>query len=51
MPFDYEGPQRVVESTLTENKNIGMSWAVLDYDRMASGICTATRPSRGKVTP
>jgi len=21
-----------VESTLTENKNIGMSWAVLDYD-------------------
>ena len=34
-PFDYagcEGPQRAVESVLTENKNIGMSWAVLDYD-------------------
>jgi PKD domain len=34
-PFDYagcEGPQRAVESVLTENKNIGMSWAILDYD-------------------
>jgi len=34
-PFDYagcEGPQRVVESMLFENKIIGMSWAVIDYD-------------------
>jgi len=34
-PFDYapyEGPSRAVESTLTENKIIGLSWAILDYD-------------------
>ena len=34
-PFDYapfEGPERAVESKLTENKVIGMSWSVLDYD-------------------
>lgn len=34
-PFDYagsEGPQRAVESILRENKRIGLSWAVLDYD-------------------
>jgi hypothetical protein len=34
-PFDYagcEGPQRAVESLLTENKLIGLSWAVIDYD-------------------
>lgn len=34
-PFDYaayEGPARSVESKLTENKVIGMSWSVLDYD-------------------
>lgn len=34
-PFDYagcEGPERAVESKLWENKLIGMSWAVLDYD-------------------
>jgi len=34
-PFDYagcEGPQRAVESVLTENKIIGLSWAVIDYD-------------------
>lgn len=34
-PFDYagcEGPQRAVETQLTENKLIGMSWSVLDYD-------------------
>ena len=34
-PFDYagcEGPERSVESRLWENKLIGMSWAVLDYD-------------------
>ena len=35
-PFDYagaEGPQRSVESVLTENKLIGLSWAVMDYDK------------------
>jgi hypothetical protein len=34
-PFDYagcEGPQRAVESKLYENKVIGMSWSILDYD-------------------
>jgi hypothetical protein len=34
-PFDYagpEGPQRAVESVLSENKIIGMSFAVIDYD-------------------
>ncbi len=34
-PFDYapyEGPARAIESRLEENKVIGMSWAVLDYD-------------------
>ena len=34
-PFDYagaEGPQRAVESILSENKSIGLAWAVLDYD-------------------
>jgi hypothetical protein len=34
-PFDYagcEGPERAIESTLTENKLIGLSWAVIDYD-------------------
>ena len=34
-PFDYagcEGPQRAVESLLYENKIIGLSWAVIDYD-------------------
>lgn len=38
-PFDYagcEGPQRAVESVLTENKLIGMSWAVIDYDDVNS---------------
>lgn len=38
-PFDYagcEGPQRAVESVLRENKLIGMSWAVLDYDNATS---------------
>jgi PKD repeat protein len=39
-PFDYagyEGPQRAVESALRENKIIGMSWAVIDYDDVHSG--------------
>jgi hypothetical protein len=34
-PFDYaayEGPERSVESQLQENKLIGLSWSVLDYD-------------------
>ena len=34
-PFDYagcEGPERAVESVLTENKLIGLCWAILDYD-------------------
>jgi|SRR5690554_2117199 len=34
-PFDYagyEGPSRAIESVLTENKMIGVSWAVIDYD-------------------
>jgi PKD repeat protein len=34
-PFDYagaEGPVRAVESILTDNKKIGLTWAVIDYD-------------------
>jgi hypothetical protein len=34
-PFDYagpEGPQRAVESVLTQNKIIGLAWAIIDYD-------------------
>lgn len=34
-PFDFapfEGPDRAVESKLEENKLIGLSWSVLDYD-------------------
>jgi hypothetical protein len=34
-PFDYagpEGPQRAVESVLHENKILGLSFAVIDYD-------------------
>ncbi|WP_281336203.1 PKD domain-containing protein [Flavobacterium eburneipallidum] len=33
-PFDYAGndPSRAVESILTENKNIGLCWAIIDYD-------------------
>jgi hypothetical protein len=39
-PFDYascDGPDRSVESTLYENKLIGLSWAVIDYDGAADG--------------
>jgi hypothetical protein len=39
-PFDYagyEGPQRAVESVLKENKIIGLSWAIIDYDDVHSG--------------
>lgn len=35
-PFDYapyNGPDRAVESKLEENKIIGLSWSVLDYDK------------------
>lgn len=34
-PFDYagaDGPVRAVESVLTDNKTIGLAWAVIDYD-------------------
>ena len=33
-PFDYAGndPARAVESILAENKNIGLCWAIIDYD-------------------
>lgn len=34
-PFDYagtEGPSRAVESVLTENKMLGLAWAIIDYD-------------------
>jgi len=35
-PFDYapyEGPERAVISKLEENKIIGLSWSILDYDK------------------
>jgi hypothetical protein len=38
-PFDYagpEGPQRAVESVLRENKILGLSWAIIDYDDVKS---------------
>jgi hypothetical protein len=38
-PFDYagaEGPVRAVKSVLTENKNVGLSWAIIDYDDVNS---------------
>jgi hypothetical protein len=34
-PFDYagpEGPVRAVESVLKEGRNIGLCWAIIDYD-------------------
>jgi hypothetical protein len=33
-PFDYAGnnPSRAVKSILTENKDIGLCWAIIDYD-------------------
>ena len=34
-PFDYapyDGPARAIESKLVENRLIGLSWSVLDYD-------------------
>ena len=38
-PFDYagcEGPERAVESVLTESKLIGLSWAVIAYNDPSS---------------
>jgi len=37
-PFDYAGnnPERAIESILEENKNIGLCWAVIDYDDVKS---------------
>lgn len=37
-PFDYAGndPKRAVESILEEHKNIGLCWAVIDYDDLNS---------------
>jgi hypothetical protein len=35
-PFDYagnEGPQRAIESILKENKDVGLCWAIIDYDK------------------
>ncbi len=35
-PFDYagsEGPERAVKSVLKENKDIGLCWAIIDYDQ------------------
>lgn len=33
-PFDYAGndPKRAIESILEENKNVGLCWAIIDYD-------------------
>ena len=34
-PFDYaspDGPEKSVESKLIEDKNIGLAWAIIDYD-------------------
>jgi hypothetical protein len=42
--YDYagpEGPQRAVESVLRENKIIGMSWAILDYDDVKASTFSA----------
>ncbi len=42
--YDYagpEGPQRAVESVLRENKIIGMSWAIIDYDDVKASTYSA----------
>jgi hypothetical protein len=52
-PFDYagcEGPQRAVESVLTENKLIGLSWAVVSphLERALIGLAAgSTMAARG----
>ncbi len=53
--YKVEGPQASVESKLYEGKQIGLCWAVIDYDggsgNSASGIspsttrCMGTHPS------
>lgn len=38
--FDHapgEGPEQAIQSTLTDNKIIGLAWAVLDYDTPTGG--------------
>ncbi|UOG76401.1 PKD domain-containing protein [Hymenobacter tibetensis] len=40
-PFDYagaEGPARAIESVLTDNKKIGLTWAVIDYDDVQNEV-------------
>jgi FOG: PKD repeat len=40
-PFDYagtEGPVRAVESVLREGKNIGLCWAIIDFDKDDHGF-------------
>lgn len=40
-PFDFagrEGPVRAVESVLREGKNIGLCWAIIDYDKGSNGF-------------
>lgn len=42
--YDYagpEGPDRAVESVLRENKIIGMSWAIIDYDDVNAATYSA----------
>jgi hypothetical protein len=42
--YDYAGPegsQRAVESVLRENKIIGMSWAIIDYDDVKASTYSA----------
>ncbi|MFN7920896.1 MAG: PKD domain-containing protein [Bryobacteraceae bacterium] len=42
-PFDYagcDGPERAIESKLWENKIIGLSWSVLDYDDVNASTYT-----------
>lgn len=48
-PFDYagpEGPSRAIESVLTENKIIGLSWIVIDYDGQTPRGFWILSPSR-----
>jgi hypothetical protein len=48
-PFDYagaEGPERAVESVLSENKIIGLSWIVIDYDGQTPRGFWVLSPSR-----
>ncbi len=52
-PFDYagpEGPARAVESVLREDKLIGLSWAVIDYDDVNARGSSAFWNLSGKHT-